>query len=204
MASPGKDWVLTQDAFDGLLSSLDADRERAAERYEALRRALTTYFEFRDVAAPEELADETINRVARRLSEGKEIYAGNPSSYFYGVARNVWREQLAAPGKVVSSVDDLPPGRAAAEDPFEASARRAERDAHERRLECLEGCLGGLKADERVLITDYYQGEKDVKIRNRKALAGRLDIPPGALRIRACRLRARLEECVRACVSGGG
>jgi DNA-directed RNA polymerase specialized sigma24 family protein len=203
LASLKKDWVLTQDAFDGLLSSLDADRERAAERYEALRRALTTYFEFRDVPSPEELADETINRVARRLSEGREIYAGNPNSYFYGVARNVWREHLAAPGKAVSSVDDLPPGRVAADDPFESRARAAERAEYERRLECLEGCLGGLKPDERGLITDYYQGERDVKIGNRKALADRLGLPTNALRIRACRLRARLEDCVRACVGGG-
>jgi DNA-directed RNA polymerase specialized sigma24 family protein len=203
LASLKKDWVLTQDAFDGLLLSLDADRERAAERYETLRRALTTYFEFRDVPSPEELADETINRVARRLSEGREIYSDNPNSYFYAVARNVWREHLATPGKVVSSTDDLPPGRVAAEDPFESGAREAECAVYERRLECLEGCLGGLKPDERGLITDYYQGEKDVKIGNRKALADRLGVPLNALRIRACRLRARLEECVRSCVGGG-
>ena len=204
MASLKKDWVLTQDAFDRLLSSLDADRDRAAERYVALSRALTTYFEFRDVPSPEELADETIYRVARRLSEGREIYADNPNSYFYAVARNVLREHLADPGRVISSVEDLPPGRVRAEDPFESGAREVDRAERERRLECLDGCLGGLKPDERELLTDYYQGEKDVKIRNRKALADRLGVPPNALRIRACRLRAKIEECVRACVLGGG
>jgi hypothetical protein len=89
LASLKKDWILTQDALDRLLSSLDADRERAAGRYVTLRRALTTYFEFRDVPQPEELADETLNRVARRLSEGREIYADNPASYFYGRAKRL-------------------------------------------------------------------------------------------------------------------
>lgn len=204
MAFRKRDWVLTQDAFDRLLSSLDPDRDRAAERYESLRRALTLYFEFRDVPAPEDLADETLNRVARRLSEGKDIYTDNPNAYFYGVARNVWREHLSDPGKVVASVEDLPPGSAAVLDPSDSRARDEERADRERRLECLEGCLEGMRPVERQLITDYYQGEKDVKISNRKALAERLGVPSNALRIRACRLRARIEECVRDCVRGAG
>jgi RNA polymerase sigma factor (sigma-70 family) len=200
LAHPKKDWILTRDAFDKLLASLDADRESAAEKYEDLRRTLVTYFEFRDVPAPEELVDETLDRVARRLSEGQEVYASNPASYFYAVARNVWREYLAGPNKTVSSLDALPASRAGAEDPLETRERDAERAERERRLTCLERCLSAMPADVRDVITDYYQGEKDVKIRGRKAIAERLGIPLNALRIRACRQRARLEECVRACL----
>lgn len=81
-----KEWVLTREAFDKLLACLDRDRERAAEKYEEIRNALITFFEHRGCLSPQEYADETINRVARRLSEGKEIYANNAASYFYGVA----------------------------------------------------------------------------------------------------------------------
>ena len=200
MAHQKKDWILTRDAFDKLLASLDANRESAAEKYEDLRRTLVTYFEFRDVPAPEELVDETLDRVARRLTEGQEVYATNPASYFYAVARNVWREYLAGPNKRVSSLDELPPGSAGAEDPFETRERNAERAEREKRMTCLERCLRALPPDVRDLITDYYQGEKGLKIRGRKAIAERLGIPLNALRIRACRHRAKLEECVRACL----
>jgi hypothetical protein len=60
-----------------------------------------------------------------------------------------------------------------------------------------------MKPDARELIRAYYEGEGEVKIRNRKDLAGRLEVPLNALRIRAFRLRAKIEECVRACVTGG-
>lgn len=204
MSSLKKDWVLTRDAFDKLLASLDTDRERAAEKYEDLRRTLVTYFEFRDAPVPEDLADETLNRAARRLCEGQEVYASNPASYFYGVARNVWREHLAGPGKNVLSFEELPAGRAGAEDPFETSARDQERAEREKRLTCLEQCLHTMAPDARELITSYYQGERDVKIRGRKALAERLGLPPNALRIRACRIRAKIEECVRGCLGREG
>lgn len=198
MASLKKEWVLTREALDKLLACLDADRERAAEKYEDLRQTLTTYFEFRDVPTPEDLVDETFDRVARRLIEGQEIYASNPASYYYSVARNVWREYLVRPGKAVSSLDELPPGRDfPAENPSESNERVLELDERERRLDCLEQCLQAMEAPARELLTNYYQGERDVKISKRKALAVRLGVPPNALRIRACRLRAKLEECVR-------
>ena len=85
----------TPEAFARLLACLDAAPDQAAAKYEELRQSLVTFFAFRNVADPEDLADETLNRVAYRLSEGQEITTGNPSYYFYAVARNVWRETLA-------------------------------------------------------------------------------------------------------------
>ncbi len=66
-----KEWALTPEAFDTLLACLDRDRDRAAEKYEEIRNALITFFEHRGCLSPEEYADETINRVARRISEAK-------------------------------------------------------------------------------------------------------------------------------------
>lgn len=45
--SQKKDWVLTPEAFAGLLAALDPDEARAAEEYEAVRRRLLRLFQWR-------------------------------------------------------------------------------------------------------------------------------------------------------------
>ena len=60
----------------------------------------------------------------------------------------------------------------------------------------LEECMGQLRPEERKLILDYYQEEKQAKIDHRKKLAEGLGIGLNTLRIRVYRLRARLQECV--------
>src|SRR5258707_3559667 len=82
--------ALTANAFAKLLNRLDADRERAGEKYEDLRRTLNRFFEWRGAPFPEEHADETFNRVARKLDEGVEIK--NFGGYCYEVARLVCLE----------------------------------------------------------------------------------------------------------------
>lgn len=200
LPSSKKDWVLTSDAFDQLLLYLDRDRERAAEKYEDLRQMLITFFEFRSLMDPEDHADETINRVARRLSEGEQIFTASPNTYLYAVARNVWREQLAKPAIIISPVDELPQARALADDPVAQSRREARRAELEERLDCLEECLAKLPPESRELVTSYYRGEKDAKIKARKELAERHGIQLNALRIRVCRLRDKLDRCVRNCL----
>ena len=66
---------LTSASFDSLLAQLGPDRESAARAYIELRRALFIFFATRGAASPDEMTDETINRVARRLSEGERITA---------------------------------------------------------------------------------------------------------------------------------
>lgn len=200
MPSAKKDWVLTQNAFDQLLTFLDSDRERAADRYEDLRQMLITFFEFRNSLQPEEQADETINRVARRMSEGQQISASSIETYAYAVARNIWRECIAEPHRVVTSLDESPPGVQSHQSARELKIQAAERDELERRLDCLERCIQTLPPRQRELITNYYQGEREVKIKNRKELAEALGIPLNALRIRVSRLRDQIEECVNRCL----
>ncbi|HXG64714.1 MAG TPA: hypothetical protein VNO70_06375, partial [Blastocatellia bacterium] len=87
-----KDWVLSEEAFNLLLRQLDADRQCAGEKYEHLRRSLIKFFAWRGSRRPDADADEAIDRVARKLSEGErvqEIY-----SYTNGVARLVLLETL--------------------------------------------------------------------------------------------------------------
>src|SRR5215211_2074555 len=105
-----KGWSLNQAAFDKLLTRFDPDPERAGQKYEQLRAGIIKYFECRGSAFPDELADETINRVARKVVEGAEIPESNFSSYFYGVARNVFKEHLRSPDMNTAAIDALPRG----------------------------------------------------------------------------------------------
>ena len=59
-----KNWVLSQKAFDDLLDWLASNREQAGHKYEAIRRRLITIFTGRGCCDAEDLADETMNRVA--------------------------------------------------------------------------------------------------------------------------------------------
>lgn len=180
-------------AFERLLGVLDSDRERAGERYETIRRKLLKFFEWRGCLRPDELADETIDRVARRLAEGEQIRAEDPASYFHGVAQNVLRETWARQRREAEA-RATPAETPAAPDPAQ------EDPLVERRLACLERCLGRLPPESRRLVMAYY-GE-GAPIRNRKALAAELKIAMNALRIRMHRFRIRLESCVRACLLG--
>jgi RNA polymerase sigma factor (sigma-70 family) len=180
-------------AFDALLRALDPQRDRAAEKYEEMRQRLRRFFVWRGARWPDELVDETIDRVARRLAGGETIRAADLARYFVGVGRNVLREawqherqrgpesglegvaEVAAPA-------DVPPGDA------------------EARLDCLDRCLAEMPADTRELVLRYYQGEGGGRVGDRRTLAAQLGVSPGTLRIRLHRLRARLEACVRRCM----
>lgn len=185
-----KKWALTQQAFDSLLVWLDSDRDRAGALYETIRRRLIRIFVCRGCAEPEDLADETINRVARKVDEIVKTYIGDPALYFYGVANNVYLESLHRKPKL-----QTPPVEPRFEPRFEP---RSEEFNHE--LNCLEECMKTLPSNNRKLVMEYYQEEKHAKIVNRQHLAEQLGIPLNALRIRAHRIRAALKNCVKECL----
>src|SRR5215510_14316765 len=98
-------WVLTQEAFDRLLASLGEDREVAGERYVEIRKNLVRFFEWRGSAFPEDHADETINRIAKRISDGEEIR--NPGSYCLGVARLLLLEKSGERARHQQALSEL-------------------------------------------------------------------------------------------------
>ena len=185
-------WSLTPEAFDKFLASLDQDRERAGEKYEQIRSGLVCFFEWRACSFPEDHADETINRVARKIERGDQI--SDPFTYVYGVARMLLLEIFRERERERVAYVNLPL-------PTQPSpADEEEQDDTELRLDCLKGCLEALPSEHRDFISQYYQGEKRAKIENRQKLAGQLRIPLNALRLRARRLREKLEVCVDECV----
>src|ERR1051325_9012687 len=88
---------LEQQDFDRLLNWLDADRERAGLLYERIRWRLVTILASRGCTLAEELADETIDRVARRVADIEQIYVGDKAIYFLGVMNNVHHEYVRRP-----------------------------------------------------------------------------------------------------------
>jgi RNA polymerase sigma factor (sigma-70 family) len=196
-----KDWVLNQEAFDALLVSLDHNREHAGTKYEQIRHALITFFECRGSGTPEEHADDTITRVARRLLEGQTIRVDKPASYFYGVARNVLKEYWESRGRGPISLESQSAATLGSPDPHRLQEQISERQLKEQRLDCLERCLDQLSPNDRAIIRTYYTGDTGIKIQTRRRLAESLGIPINALRIRALRIREKLEDCVETCLS---
>jgi hypothetical protein len=64
-----KDWSPTPEAFHRLLTWLDEGADSGGATYVEMRRRLVGYFVRRGCLSPEDLADETLNRAARRLHE---------------------------------------------------------------------------------------------------------------------------------------
>ena len=177
-------WELTPESFERLLLWLNPDREKAGRKYEEIRRKLITILSSRGCTCPEDLTDETFNRVTRKVPEIIDNYVGDPSLYFYGVAHKVYFEWVRRNGREL-----VPPP---APDPPEET---------EQEHECLERCMDCLTSKCRDLVLEYYQDEKKAKIDRRKELADRLGIAVNALRIRAHRIRTSLQECVFDCLS---
>ncbi|MGZ8844356.1 MAG: hypothetical protein ACXW18_11885 [Pyrinomonadaceae bacterium] len=188
-----KGWELTQDAFDKLLRWLDPDRERAAIKYEQIRTRLIKIFTCRGCVDAEELADETINRVASKIDEIAPNYEGDPTPYFYAVSQRVHQEYLR---KCKMRQADVSP-EAAADQPEKITLSPTDDEAE---YECLERCMRDLPAANSKLVLEYYRHEKQAKIDHRKRLAEELGIGVNALRIRVHRIRHELEKCLNICL----
>jgi DNA-directed RNA polymerase specialized sigma24 family protein len=176
-------WSLHREAFEELLWRLDPDRDRAGEKYSALHRKLCRFFEGRRCPRPEDCADETLDRIARRLASGERVDELN--GYVFGVARMVGREVRKRQHREREALASL--------------RRLSVPSAEEPAGECydqLERCFGELPRSSLELILAYYEREKSAKIRHRHRLARDLGISRDALRSRAHRVRDQLRRAM--------
>ena len=185
-AEKNRKWTLTDQAFGVLLDALGTDRDRAAARYEALRARLIRFFGWERCPAAPDLADEVLNRLAKRLLEGEHIEA--LEKYVYGIARMVLREVGAKSERNAAAITELL--RLAPEQRF----------SEPKSLGCVTHCLSRLSSQERDFILEYYTGDGRQRIENRRKMANRLNLPLNAVRNRALRLRERLERCSLECL----
>jgi DNA-directed RNA polymerase specialized sigma24 family protein len=181
------EWTLTEESFAKFLARLSPDKELAGVEYEKLRQMLVKLFDWRGAHFPEECADETLNRVVRKIDSGEVIRDLVP--YCHAIARLVFLETLKHPDRKRISLDELDPIAAVDAEPETVDTQR----------ECFKDCLRELPAASQRLILEYYRQEKRDKAANRVRLAEELAIPLNALRSRAQRVRNKLEECVNHC-----
>jgi len=185
---------LTQDAFDKMLAILDHDRDAAGRKYEIIHRKLQKFFECRGCSTPCDLADETINLVARKIARGQQIIGDELARYFYGVARNVIRGYWRHSARFGQSTESLTPAYHPSEDPVEAARLTLERRRSDRRIERLERCLRTLTDENREAIIKYYGCEGGSKISGRRMLAREMGIHSNALRLRVHRIKMKLKR----------
>jgi DNA-directed RNA polymerase specialized sigma24 family protein len=190
VARPPKGRSISGEAFQDFLAWLSPDRDRAGERYNEIHSALIRIFAYRGCDRPEELADETLDRVIRKVDVVAPGYEGNPAAYVHGVAKKVFLEftrtrKKTAPGTMPDLGFLQPRTDLSAADP-----------EVEQRHRCLEHCLGELDSEERTLILRYYCEERSAKIEERQNMAGETQLSRAALRKRTQRIRERLKACL--------
>ena len=178
-------WSLTQAAFDGLLACLDSNRDIAADRYLRMRRDLVRLFEWRGCYTPDDYADETINRCARKIEQGEEIR--DLAVYSIGVARMLLREMCRDRSRQARSLDEIP----------ELCTGPEICSDLEHGVEALRLSLEQLSHDDRFLILNYYKGDKSDKIKTRKMLSELFGLGASTLRMRAMRIREKLRLCTQ-------
>lgn len=202
MSTLKKDRSLNADAFRRLLGWLDGGVDSQGESYLETHGRLTRYFDRRNCRLADELADETLSRVASKLEEKGEIVGVSPAQYCYITAKFVFLESLRSTDRHHVGLQEAHCGDANKPDSPMSSNSASESLDNEKRMECLERCLGKLTPANRELILEYHRSKGSEKIERRAGLAERLGLTVNALSIRACRIRGKLEACVTACSKG--
>ncbi len=171
------------------------DRNREAEsRCADIMRKLVFFFAGRRCANPEDLAMETVLRVASKCRDVDVSSHADRVGYFFGVARNVVHEEHRSglrESKVLESFL-----REVSRPPADPDAWKHAEAAES----CLERCVATLPDHARQLILRYYSNEGAAKVTAHGALADELGKSVNALRIEAHRIRKTLQQCVFHCL----
>jgi RNA polymerase sigma factor (sigma-70 family) len=178
--------------FEAVLAWLNPDRDRAAETRVLLHGRLVRYFLRNHCTDPEELADQTFDRVGKLRLEGKSVPAQNHESYLNRVAFYVIQEYRRKNRLVTQLPDDEsePPDDRVNLDEIDEARKK------ERLHFCLDECLERLQPESRVMLLEYYSEDKTLKIDTRDRMAKRLGVASGVLRNRIWKLRNNLRECI--------
>ncbi|MEJ0035666.1 MAG: hypothetical protein WDO68_06265 [Gammaproteobacteria bacterium] len=184
-SNSGRSRELSESAFQALLERLREEGPSPQVTYETLRKRLIAFFRLHVPTQAEALADEALDRMARRVHEGTPVR--NVYLYALGIGRLLVRESRAR-----SVREDT-----AARDATLFGDTEADVVAREALHDALLACMDGLPPDGADLIVEYYSGGSGVvRIEKRRQLAERRGLALNALRNRALRLRDMLENCI--------
>ena len=188
--------TLTANAFEMLLACLDADQLTAADKYEVLRLKLikSALWKGCPESQADTIADTVLDRVAIKIEKGEEIK--NINAYACEVLRFVWLEHSRRQKEYTAPSEEFPDIAVQPEIPL--------LDDPDVRMNCLRVCLNEVVPDnnDRTLIVSYYDIEQENKLKDqRKGLAERFGLTMTTLKVKACRIRARLEKCINECAT---
>lgn len=182
--APGR--TLSGDRLEALLRALHDDPTEAAREYERIRQRLIRLFVWKGARFPEELADTTLDHAAAALHRsGEKIRARDKFRYCCAVAFTTLKEAIRAERREEAAEETH-------QEFFAVPSTRSWSD----RSRALETALQELEEPHRRLILEYYRGSGGQRIRHRKRMASLLGVTPGALRLRAHKVRLRLEARV--------
>jgi len=142
---------LREQTFRRLLAWFDQGVDTNGQSYLVIRERLLGYFDRKNCLNADELADETLNRVARRLDEEDgNIETETPAKYCYIVARFVFMEHLRETKRADHALGQMQTMASNSDSLMnEAAAEK------ELRHECLDRCIGKLDQASRSVITKY-------------------------------------------------
>lgn len=188
-----KNNLLTKEDFEALLLWFSPDREEAGAKYEEIRNGLIRYFYYKGCAEAESLADETINRVAKKFSDFDIDNNHKHITYFYGFAANIYFEyRKNIEKKEVQFEQNI--RYKTVNDDFSDEIK-------ETKHRCLDECLQKLAPEEKNLAIQYFCKDKGEKIEHRRKLAEQLSLRMSALHVKIHRLKTVLRNCVENCLN---
>lgn len=169
-------------SIPALLAALGETPEASGIEYERLRSKLILFFSRRMLQFPEDLADEAIDRLARRIMEGTAI--DSIPAFALGIGRHLALEQMKNRSETMEDdFWDNVPAPPATQSSEEEIAR-------------MERCLKTLRPDEAKLLRGYYLATEGTPMKTRDKLANRLGISANTLRQRVFLARQRLRDCI--------
>jgi DNA-directed RNA polymerase specialized sigma24 family protein len=179
-------WPPGEVALGLLLARLGTDPDAAGGEYRRLHRRLVVYFESHGSLEPGRDADDTLDRLARKLGEGHVIR--DVPAYLHGLARNVLRESWRRARRERAGNEAM------------ATRTPSEPAADEVLWRCFERGLAELEPASRELLLAYYSAAQTPNRAWRKQLAATRGLSLNALRIRVFRAREDLRERLRRCL----
>jgi len=179
---------MSQEEFDRLLRWLGPDRDSSAKKYLESHERLTRLFYLRGCSRPEDLADEVMDRVAKKPPPLEPSL--DQIAVLLGYARNVLHEYW----RQAPFGEDREPSEEPCMD---------ETVLKETLSRCLDGCRDRLPEDDRHLLLQYHGYEPGGKIAHRQAMAKERQTTLNALRLKVCRLTSVVGECVKRCCESG-
>lgn len=179
--------MMNGEVFARFLNYLDSDPSRAQDQYKNIHQKVANFAEFSGAADGTQVADEALDRCARRLDEGVNVPRPKFEGYARTTAKNICQEQRRADQRTKTAFLTI----------FANQSDAANKDATGI-YRLMKECFKKLLPTEQELLKDYCRiAQASDRVQKRKELATLLELTEVALRLAIWRLRQRLERCLR-------